>query len=278
MANEKRNLDAYEPTNTASNSRLETAPPAYREPPQLDQQAATELSTLDGKIHASHVFDIRVPLIHIEHRTVALRAPNSDADTFVVKMEAVSPGIAIRKMVLHWQNENGEIAGIAATPPSLDNVKGTVTVGDKKTKVIEHKSATEKPRRKSKAAARRDSTASTTGPPHYFEIGDLIWRATDKFLHPNKGTSRAGDLECVDQNGNVVAAFLNTWNGSPLVTDLGKLYLVAGEGTGGLAAMILPILSGLVVLLQLSYRDRDEARAALGHLGKGVGTYWCTVM
>jgi len=272
MADEKRNLEAPVGHPAVGNSQVDTAPPAYREPQQASQEGISELSTFDGKITASHVFEVvRVPQMHVGDRKLAFKAPGSAEDTFVAMMEAVAPGIEIRKIMLHWQDEQGDIAGIA-TIPAMDDVPGVVTVGDRKTKVVAHKTGVPKFRWKGKVAAKYGDV----GPPkQWFEVGDLTWRASDRFLHSDKGKSRAGDLELTDRNGNVVAAFLNTWDGNPVATELGKLYLVSA---GNDATMALPILSGLVVLLHLSYRERDDAKAVLKHVSEGVGTYICAVM
>ena len=279
MADEKRRLAAAFAARTTAdepeNSRLGTAPPVYQESEKLPTQETTEVSTLDGKISASHVFDvINVPTLHVGDRKVVLRShgSSSDEETFVVMMEAIHPGVEIRKMVMHWRTRNGDVAGIAKIPPAGDTL-GFITVGGEETKIMEHGSP------KVKGSGKKKSVVDPSA--NFFEMGDLKWRGTERLLHAEKGKSRAGDIELVDGNGDVIAVFLNTWNGSPMATKLGKLFLVAEESAAqesNNAMAIRTILSSLVVVLYLSYRDRDGAKQFLKDLGFGVGTYWCTVM
>lgn len=235
-------------------------PPAYG---QVQDEATldfTEIPTINGKVSVSCGFSVTHETAkHVGDRKVVLKALGATGDQdYVVLMEAAAPGTEISKMTMCSKDDHGEILGTAVIPPT-DEVLGVVTIKGRRTDIIE---------RRSSASIRKSQAAAAKGDPskHYFEVGDLVWCISKNYLHPNKGKSRAGDLEMVNRNGDIAAVFLNRWSGSPTAKDLGELHLTTAITGENSASVPLAVLSGLVVMLHLSYRDRDGAKGLLKEL------------
>ena len=178
----------------------------------------------------------------------------------------------IRRLLLHSGDEDSPMTASAAIP-ATDDVLGVISHNGNKIRVVEHRSKASI--RASQAAAVKGDTSS-----YYFEVGDLEWRLSKKYLHSGKGKSRAGDLELVDRDGNAVAIFLNDWNGSEKAEHLGELYLTSMMTTShDDAARLLPmaILSALLVVMRMSYRNRDTAKGFIRDLAVGTAAA-CSVM
>lgn len=233
-------------------------PPAYHDAQSTSAQTITELTTLDGKLSISHAYNvIHVAAIGPHEREVLLKEQKNGNQEFIVTFEMRRQSATfemttpiINEMALRLGDRSGSVEATARLPHS-DNVVGIVTIGRQTTKIlVHHRSASI---RASQAAAAKGNAEA-----FYFEVGDLRWQLSKNYLHAGKGKSRAGDLELVDRDGAVVAVFLNNWSGDPNATDLGKLYLTT-QISSGLAGGPLPlaILSGLIAVLHMSYRDRD---------------------
>jgi hypothetical protein len=258
----------------ASAHVTEQPPPSYQAAQSTPTSAITEISTLDGKVPVARIYSVtHETSAKVESRKVFLKDGITGGQDFVVTFETHAPSLEVRGMKLHLQESDGPIEA-SLSVPSADEVLGVVAHGSSKIQVIEHRS-------KSSIRASQAAAADGDDSKHHFQVGDLTWRVSKKYLHPSKAKSRAGDLELVDREGSVVAVFLNHWSGSPNANDLGQLALTtrAFDGAGSLHAggpIPLAILSALIVVMHLSYRDRDGAKGFVKDVMQAVAL--CTVM
>jgi hypothetical protein len=235
---------------------MDQPPPSYQSAQTIPTSALTELSTLDGKIPVTQIYNVtHEGSAKVENRKVFLKDENTGVQEFVVTFETHAPSVEVRGMKLHQHSVDGPIKA-SLSVPWTDKVLGIVAHGNSKTQIVEHRS-------KASIRASQAAAAEGNGSKHYFEVGDLVWRVSKKYLHSSKTKSRAGDLELVEGEGKVVAVFLNNWKGSPHAKDLGQLCLTEVAGAGSLQACglrPLTIVSALMVVMHLSFRDRDGAK------------------
>lgn len=235
----------------------------------------SEIQAIDGRLAVSLVYDvIHDPAPVVEKRKVSLRSTSTGVVDHIVSFGTRAPSEEITSMALHPSNSEGEPVARATLSFADNDVLGTLTYGQHKITVIEQNT-------KRRSSTKTSQPAKVKRSGHYFEVGDLAWRVTDKYLHSHKGKSRGGDLELVDSNDNVLAVFLNQWRGSANTKELGQLALTSDALAGANLAtnqdlITLTIMSALLVLIHVSYRDRDGAKAML----KGVfgGAALCAVM
>jgi hypothetical protein len=253
-------------------------PPAYHDAQSTPAQTIAELTTLDGKLSISHAYNVvHVAAVGPHERKVLLKEQNNGNQEFTVTFEMRRQSATfemttpvINEMALRLGDGNRSVEATARLPHT-DNVLGIVMIGRQSTKILAHQSSASI--RSSQAAAAKGNAEA-----FYFEVGDLRWQLSKNYLHAGKGKSRAGDLELVNRDGAVVAVFLNHWSGDPNATDLGQLYLTTQLSIGSAGGpLALAILSGLIVVLHMSYRDRDGFKGLVKDFFT-AGAMMCAVM
>ncbi|KAF2417698.1 hypothetical protein EJ08DRAFT_654474, partial [Tothia fuscella] len=150
----------------------------------------------------------------------------------------------------------GGVVGVCdakITFPPVDGVLAAIAINGRKIMIMEQKSKPD-----------GGSASSSTGIISTFAVGDLTWRSSSQYLHPAKGTSKAGDLELVTPAGDILAVFLNSWSGSPGAKVLGRLCLTKEATDTALA-----IVSVIIVATHLSWRTRDGVKGFFTELMHG---------
>lgn len=234
-------------------------------------ECAIDIPILDGRVRAFREFDVtHVPKLRGNDREVIFRDRLTGQDVYIVQIETQPSSHDVRKMtirnlVLRKASEDASIVA-SATMPLTDEVLGVIAYEGKKFRVVEHASIASI--RASQAAATRGDSSK-----YFFEAGDLQARLSRKYVHANKGKSRAGDLELVDREGSAIAIFLNHWAGSAQADDLGKPFstsLITASQREDISMLPVAILSALLVVLRISHRNRDSAKELVRDLAVGT--------
>jgi hypothetical protein len=210
--------------------------PSYSQAPRASISVAPpfEILTVDGKIETTQSYEVsHLSLTRATYRQVVLKDQSIGEQVFIATLDVPDFQRDIRSITLRHQNIGGVVEGKATVIPAGE-LLGTLDLSGLKTKIIE------------KRTNAKDDTGLT------FQVGELFWRPSKRYLHAGKGKSKAGDLELVDRSGKVLAVFMNCWTGDPEALSLGRLCLTAQTES----TLPLVLLSALLVVLRLSWRAK----------------------